>query len=111
MKEQNAKLASNQHSEHGQVEKLGLELAPANEVEGAGSKGVAIVGVEPGGEAASLGIREGDVILKAGSKSVSTPSELLDALKDAKSAGRAHALLLLKHGAGEIYIAVPVSAG
>ena len=90
---------------------LGLELAPAGDVEGEGNKGVAIVGVEPGGEAASLGMAAGDVILKAGGKAVSTPPEFSDALDAAKSAGRKFALVLLKHGENEIYVAVPVSAG
>jgi serine protease Do len=94
-----------------QVGKLGLELAPADEVEGAGGKGVAVVSVEPGGEAASLGMAPGDVILKAGGKSVSTPPEVKDALEEARVAGRKHTLVLLRHGKSEIYIAVPVSAG
>ncbi len=93
------------------AEKLGLELAPASEVEGEGGNGVAIVAVDPAGEAAGLGIAPGDVILKAGGKAVSTPSEFKQALEAAKSAGRAHALVLLRHRNNEIYIAVPVSAG
>ncbi len=111
MKEPNVSHANNAHSNHAQVERLGLELAPANEVEGEGSKGLAIVGVEPGSEAASLGMAEGDVILKAGGKNVSTPSEFKDALDAAKADGRSHALVLLQHQKNTIYVAVPVSAG
>ncbi len=94
-----------------QVDKLGLELAPARDVEGEGSKGVSVVAVQPGGEAANLGMAPGDVILKAGGKNVSTPPEFKDALEAAKSAGRQFALVLLKRGQNEIYVAVPVSAG
>ncbi len=72
---------------------------------------MAIVGVEPGGEAATLGMEAGDVILKAGGKTISTPPECKEALDAAKSAGRKFALVLLKHGEGEIYVAVPVAAG
>jgi serine protease Do len=103
--------ASREHNGHAQADELGLELAPARDVEGEGDKGVAIVGVEPGGEAANLGMAAGDVILKAGGKTVSTPPEFSDALGAAKSAGRKFALVLLKHGENEIYVAVPVSAG
>jgi serine protease Do len=111
MQESEIRQSSNKRERHTEVEKLGLELAPANEVEGAGSKGVAVVGVEPGGKAASLGLAEGDVILKAQGKNVSTPSEFKEALQAARSAGRSHALVLLRHERNEIYIAVPVSAG
>ena len=96
------KLASSEGSGRTQEERLGLELAPARDVDGAGSKGVAIAGVEPGGEAANLGIAAGDVILKAGGKSVSTPPEFKDALDAAKAAGRKFALLLLKRGENRI---------
>ncbi len=98
-------------SNHSQVERLGLELAPANEVEGGGGEGLAIVGVAPGSEAAGLGLAEGDVILKAGGKAVSTPTEFKEALQAAKAAGRSHALVLLRHDRNQIYVAVPVSAG
>ena len=110
MKE-NIRRASSERDSHEQLENLGLELAPARDVEGEGSNGVAIVGVQPGGEAASLGMAPGDVILKAGGKTVSTPPEFKDALHAAKSAGRKFALVLLKHGQNEIYVAVPASAG
>ena len=111
MQERGTKEASNQPSQRTQVEKLGLELAPAEEVPGAGGKGLAIVGVEPGSEAASLGISEGDIILKAGGKAVSNTSQFRDALKDAKSSGKGHVLVLLKHKNNELFVAVPVSAG
>jgi serine protease Do len=94
-----------------QEEKLGLELAPAPSVEGEGNKGVAIVGVVPAGKAADLGMAEGDVILKAGGKTVSTPREFKDALDAARSAGRKFTLLLVRHGQSEVYLAVPVATG
>jgi serine protease Do len=111
MKQPPVKQASNDESHHEKVEKLGLALAPAREIEGAGSHGLAVVGVEPGSEAASLGMNEGDVILKAGGKAVSTPSEFKAALRSAKEAGHSHALVLLKHENNELYVAVPVAAG
>ena len=45
---------------------LGLRLAPASEVDGAGQRGVAIVGVDPNGAAAEKGLATGDVILDVG---------------------------------------------
>src|SRR5262249_61259979 len=43
------------------VPHLGLQLAPAAEVEGAGNQGVAVVGVEQGSRAAEHGLQTGDV--------------------------------------------------
>jgi serine protease Do len=111
MKPQNIKRAYNTGSHREQMDRLGLALAPAQDVEGAGSSGLAVIGVEPGSQAASLGMAEGDVILKAGGKPISTPSEFKDALRSAKEAGRSHALVLLKHENNEVYIAVPVATG
>ena len=54
------------------VGKLGLRLAPAASVEGAGNEGVAVLGVDPGSEAADAGISAGDVILKAGGTTLSS---------------------------------------
>ena len=60
---------------------LGIELAPAKQIAGAGDKGVAIIGVDPNGAAAAKGLTAGDVILDVAGKPVSTP-------QDVKSRGR-----------------------
>ena len=52
---------------------LGVQLAPAEQVAGAGDQGVAIVNVDPDGAAASKGLSEGDVILEVSGKPVSQP--------------------------------------
>jgi serine protease Do len=105
------RLASREQKSLSQTDKLGLELAPAEDVEGEGSKGVAILSIDPAGEAASLGMAPGDVILKADGKTISTPHEFREALDAAKSAGHKHTLVLLKHGKNVIYVPVPVAAG
>ena len=105
------RLASREQKNLSQTDKLGLELAPAGDVEGEGGSGVAIVSIDPAGEAASLGMAPGDVILKAGGKTISTPQEFREALDAAKSAGHKHTLVLLKHGKNTIYVPVPVAAG
>jgi serine protease Do len=105
------RLASLEKKDRTQADVLGLELAPASEVEGEGGNGVAIVSINPAGEAAGLGMTAGDVILKVGGKTISTPREFKAAIDAAKSAGRKHTLVLLRHGQNEIYVAVPVTAG
>src|SRR5215831_15159851 len=58
------------------VPHLGLSVAPASDVAGAGNKGVVITGVDPEGPAAEHGLQSGDVILEVGGKSVGTADEL-----------------------------------
>jgi len=94
-----------------QLGSLGLTLAPAAEVEGAGEKGLAVIGVDPNGKAAELGFQQGDIILKAGNKAVSSPQDLTTALSEAKAAGRKNALLMIKREQVEHYVTVPILVG
>ena len=50
--------------------KLGLTVAPANSVAGAGKDGVVVTEVDPKSAAAERGFKEGDVILEVAGKSV-----------------------------------------
>jgi serine protease Do len=90
---------------------LGLTIAPAVQVEGAGGKGLAVLGVDANGKAAELGFQEGDVILKAGGKDLSRPDELKTAMSEAKGSGKKSMLVLVKRGAAVSYIALPVAKG
>jgi serine protease Do len=91
--------------------KLGLSVAPASEIQGAGDKGLAVVAVDPAGKGAELGLQPGDVILQAGNRDVSKPDDVTAALESAKAAGRKNALLLFKRNSSQQFIAVPVSVG
>ena len=73
--------------------RLGLNLAPAKDVGGAGSEGVAVVGVDPNGPASERGIKTGDVILDVGGKAVANVADVRKALTDARSAGKSSILL------------------
>src|SRR6202008_420320 len=68
--------------------RLGLSVAPASEVAGAGNKGVVITAVDPDGPAAERGIKSGDVILEVAGKNVANIGDLRSALSDAKSGGK-----------------------
>jgi serine protease Do len=92
-----------------QLGSLGLTVAPAAEVEGAGEKGLAVLGVDPNGKAVQLGFRQGDIILKAGSRAVSSPEDLAAAMSDAKVAGRKNTLVMVKRDKADRYVAVPVA--
>ena len=88
--------------------RVGLYLAPANAVQGAGSQGVVVVAVDPNGVAAEKGLQQGDVILDAGGKSVSAPQDVSQALDDARKAGKPSILLRVRTAENTIYVALPV---
>jgi serine protease Do len=88
--------------------RLGLSVAPAAEVAGAGDKGVVITAVDPDGPAADRGLKSGDVILEAAGKSVGSASDLRSALKDAKSGGKKDVLLRVKSADNTHFVAVPI---
>jgi serine protease Do len=91
------------------VPHLGLQLAPAAEVDGAGEQGVAVVGVEQGGPAAERGMKTGDVILDVGGKQVARPSDVRDALVAAHKAGRHSVLMRVKTAdATTRFVALPL---
>jgi serine protease Do len=90
------------------VPHLGLSVAPADEVAGAGNKGVVVTAVDPDGPAAEHGIKSGDVILEVAGKSVANIGELRSALSDAKSAGKHDVLMRVKSADNTHFIAVPV---
>jgi serine protease Do len=86
---------------------LGIQLAPVNEVAGAGDKGVAIVGVDPNGPAAEQGLASGDIILDVAGKPVSTPEEVKSEVASAKSQGKKSVLMRIQTAEGDRFVAVP----
>ena len=91
--------------------RLGLSLAPASEVDGAGDKGVVVTSVDPDGPAAEHGVKTGDVILNVGGKSVANVGEVRSALSDAKSNGKHSVLLQVKTADAMRFVAVPLAKG
>jgi serine protease Do len=87
---------------------LGLTLAPANEVDGAGTHGVAVTAVDPDGPAAERGVKEGDVILDVGGKSVSKPADVRQQLGELRKEGKHSALLRMKASDGTKFVSVPL---
>jgi serine protease Do len=106
--EQNVRKASPDDRGEHKLGSLGLTLAPAAEVAGAGAKGLAVVGVDPGGKAAELGLQPGDVIQKAGSRDLASPADLGAAMAEAKAAGRKHMLVMVSRDQMDRYVALPV---
>ena len=87
---------------------LGLSLAPAANVAGAGSAGVVVTQVDPDGPAAERGFRTGDVILDVGGKTVATPSDVRKAMQEAHAQGKHTILMRVKSGDQTKFVALPV---
>ncbi len=111
MKNDQPRRVLSQNEQSGQnLEKLGLGVAPASSVEGAGEEGIVVTDVDPTGPAADVGIQVGDVILKIGDKDISSAKELQQALGAALDKGRSKALALIKHGDNQRYVALPAKS-
>ncbi len=90
------------------VPHLGLTVAPARDVAGAGDKGVAVIGIDPDGPAAQQGIITGDVILDVGGKPVANAGDMRKAMADAKAHDRHDVLLRVKTADATLFVAVPL---
>jgi serine protease Do len=91
--------------------KLGLTLAPAARVAGAGAEGVVVTEVDSSGAAAEQGFSTGDIILEVAGKSVSTPADVRSAIAGAKTGGKRTVLLRVKKGDNTRFVALPVGNG
>ena len=87
--------------------RLGVMLAPRGEP---GRAGVTIAEVAPGSLAARNGLRPGDVIVQAGSKTVNHPGEVAGAVRAAVS-GDKPVLLLVERGDHRRYVAIDLDRG
>jgi serine protease Do len=103
-----SKTSSDNRGGH-QLGSLGLTIAPAADVEGAGAKGLVVVGVDPNGKAAELGFQQGDIVLKAGNRTISSPGDLTAAISEAAATGRKNTLVMVKRDKAQHYVAVPVA--
>lgn len=88
---------------------LGLTLAPASSIQGAGNQGVVVADIDPDGAAAQKGMQVGDVILEAGGHPVSKPADVAAALAEAKKDNRKAVLLRVKGSDGTHFVAIAVN--
>jgi serine protease Do len=87
---------------------LGLRLAPAESVPGSGGQGVVVTDIDPTGVAADEGVELGDVILEVGGKSVTSPAEVHDGVRDARRDSKPTVMLRLKSGETTRFVALPI---
>ncbi|CEJ09908.1 putative periplasmic serine endoprotease DegP-like precursor [bacterium YEK0313] len=95
-----------------QVPRLGLSLQPAGRGGklGGSGEGLVVTEVDPSGPAAQRGVREGDVIMDVAGRPVSSARDVHEALAAARAEGRRSALIRLRSGEGQRFIAIPFSA-
>jgi serine protease Do len=93
------------------VPKLGLTVAPANSVAGAGKEGVVVTEVDPKSAAAERGFKEGDVILEVAGKSVTTAGDVREAINAARTDNKNSVLMRVKSGGSSRFVAVPLAKG
>src|ERR1700682_1013167 len=91
--------------------RLGLGLAPAGDVEGAGQKGVVVTSVDPEGSAAEHGFQTGDIILNVGGKTVANAGDVRSALMEANTNGKHSVLMQVKTADATRFVAVPLAKG
>ncbi len=93
-----------------QLDNLGLSLAPAMKVPGAGEDGVVITEVSPESDAADKGLKAGDVILQVAGVDVSEPSDVAQGVKKAidraKDKDKVNVLIQVKTGDQTRFVAL-----
>ncbi len=89
--------------------KLGLMLASAEHVAGAGSEGVIVIDLDRNGLAFEHGFKIGDIILDVGGKKVVTPVDVRNAVRDAHKDGKRVVLMRLKSDETTKFVAVPIA--
>ena len=88
---------------------LGLTLAPASAVAGAGDQGVVITEIGPGSRAAESGLQTGDVIIDVGHRAVNKPADVRKMVEEARTQSKRSVLLRIKRGDMMSFVAVPIA--
>jgi serine protease Do len=100
------------HGSHGSdVPRLGLTVAPASSVAGAGKAGVVVTDIDPKSAAAERGVKQGDVILEVAGKSVANSGDIGEAVKTAHADNKNSVLMRVRSGEGSHYVAIPLGNG
>ena len=87
--------------------KLGMMVAPAEEVAGSGSEGVVVTEVDPDGVASEHGFKSGDLILEVGGSKVATPEDVRKAMGEAQKNGKHAVLMRVKSDDTTKFVAIP----
>ena len=86
------------------LDDYGITVTPSDD-----GKGLVVTNVDPDSDAAEKGIRPGDVIMLANNREVKKASDFIDAIKDAKKAGRTAVLLQVQSNDQNRFVALPLA--
>ena len=92
-----------------ELESLGLSLAAASDFAKGSKEGVYVTDVDQKSIAADKGLRRGDVILDVNGRPVSTPEDVINAVKNAKTKGRRAVLVRFRSRKREAFVALPIN--
>ena len=94
----------------GKSEKAGVSLAKLGLTLRSTDEGVVVADIDPDSAAADKGLKEGDVIVEAGGKTVNRPSDVASAIEAARNDGKKTVLIRVKSENGEHFLALPTRA-
>ena len=86
---------------------LGLTLAAASAVAGAGDEGVVVVEIDPNSRAAESGLQTGDIILEVGRHAVKTPADVRKIVDEARAQSKHAILIRMKRGDTTSFVGIP----
>ena len=115
MPDQEDKLAQVDHNSKSDTAKLGLKLAsltPENRERykvGKDSGGVLVAGVDRNSPASKAGIRPGSVINMVGQKTVETPDDVIEHVRDAAEQNKSAVLLRVEYRGQNRFVAVKLA--
>lgn len=84
------------------------DLTPEEKTGTPTQSGVVVAGVENGSAAQESGLREGDLIEEVGGKPVASAAAFAKSLRDARAAGKAHAVLLVTSDGNTRYVPLSI---
>ena len=105
---QAAKGPSNKPEKLGEEAALGLTLAPAALVPGAGESGVVVLEINPESGAAAGGLQVGDIVLSIGGRPVAAVADFNRMVGEARGRARRTLLIRVKRADAINFVAVPI---
>ncbi|WP_049813221.1 trypsin-like peptidase domain-containing protein [Bradyrhizobium japonicum] len=103
-----AKVEKEKQAEVGETSALGVTLAPARSVSGAGDSGVVILDIKPDSAAADGGLQVGDIVLGIGGRPVSAAADFNKMVDEAQIQAKRTILLRIKRAGAMSFVAVSI---
>jgi serine protease Do len=88
---------------------LGVTLASASTVAGAGDHGVVVTEIDPAGRAAESGLHTGDVIIEVSNHAVNTAADVRKMVDEARSQSKRAIMLRIKRSDAMSFVAIPIA--